>query len=334
MAAKAPIVMSPDVLDLSHHNVVKSLAKAKAAGIKAVIHKATQGISYVDPSYAGRRKAASENGLLWGAYHFADDQDVAKQVEHFLEVAQPDADTLLALDWEPNGNHTMTLSQAKEFLRMVHEKTGQKPVLYSGNLIKECLKGKADAFLCGHRLWLAQYGPKAVMPPGWKSYFFWQYTGDGIGSEPHEIDGITTKGVDLNVFGGVDLDAEWAPVHAEPAPAKPFPTARSESVEPGKPAPVVKTAYGSRTAWAQICAVVAMVCGFITDYLRDAFDWVMWALGILPSVADDARQALSPAQEMGEWFHLNTKSIAITVAGVAILVSFIRHLDLKRKAGS
>jgi lysozyme len=192
-------IMSPTLVDLSHHNVVSNFAKAKGAGIRAVIHKATQGTKYVDPSYLGRRKSAAENSLMWGAYHFADDRDASTQVEHFLEIAQPEADTLLALDWEPNGNHTMTLDEAKEFLRLVHEKTGQKPVLYSGNLLKECLKGKADPFLCGHRLWLAQYGPKAVLPPGWKSYWLWQYTGDGIGSAPHEIDGIASKGIDRSV---------------------------------------------------------------------------------------------------------------------------------------
>lgn len=137
----------------------------------------------------------------------------------------------------------------------------------------------------------------------------------------------------LKVVAEKDADVREAlgerPEVETPAPAAPgFPKA------PAAPPPVVKTVAGSRTLWAQITLVVGGICGVLTDYLRDAFDWVMWALGILPSVADDARQALSPAQEMGEWFHLNTKSIAITVAGVAILVSFVRHLDLKRKAGS
>jgi lysozyme len=206
--------MNPTVVDLSHHNVVRSFDKAKAAGIKAVIHKATQGTAYVDRFYAVRREAALESGLLWGAYHFADEQDVGAQVAHFLSIARPGKNTLLALDWEPNGSHTMSLAQAKDFLRLVHEKTGQKPVLYSGNLVKECLKGQTDPFLCSHRLWLAQYGPKAVLPPGFTNYWLWQYTGDGVGREPHEIDGIPSKGLDLSIFGGKDMAAEWAPVEA------------------------------------------------------------------------------------------------------------------------
>ena len=37
------------IVDLSHHNGNVNLAQAKAPGIVGVIHKATQGTSYVDP---------------------------------------------------------------------------------------------------------------------------------------------------------------------------------------------------------------------------------------------------------------------------------------------
>ena len=39
-------------------------------GIVGVIHKATQGTTYVDETYASRRVEALACGLLWGAYHF------------------------------------------------------------------------------------------------------------------------------------------------------------------------------------------------------------------------------------------------------------------------
>jgi Glycosyl hydrolases family 25 len=43
------------VIDLSHHNGAVDLGKASAAGILAVIHKATQGRTVVDPTYAPNR---------------------------------------------------------------------------------------------------------------------------------------------------------------------------------------------------------------------------------------------------------------------------------------
>ncbi|MDQ3746468.1 MAG: glycoside hydrolase family 25 protein, partial [Acidobacteriota bacterium] len=46
------------VIDLSHHNTVTSFQQVKDAGILGVIHKATEGTSFVDPRYTERRTAA------------------------------------------------------------------------------------------------------------------------------------------------------------------------------------------------------------------------------------------------------------------------------------
>ena len=59
------------IVDLSHHNGDVEFPRAKAAGVVGVIHKATQGTKFVDPTYAKNRKAATDIGLLWGAYHFS-----------------------------------------------------------------------------------------------------------------------------------------------------------------------------------------------------------------------------------------------------------------------
>lgn len=200
---------TPLVADLSHHNTVTSFADVYASGIRGVILKASQGSTNTDATYAQRRKDARWAGLLVGAYHFGDSSTVKNQVSNFLRVSDPDANTLLALDWEPNGRWTMSLDQAKEFLQLVYDRTGQVPVLYSGNLVKETLGDRPDPFLAKHRLWLAQYGPKAVLPKGWDAYWLHQFTGDGQGPGPHEIPGVKDKGVDLNCFGGKDLAAEW-----------------------------------------------------------------------------------------------------------------------------
>jgi lysozyme len=215
--------MKPVVVDVYYRDKVEDFAAMKAAGIRGVIHKATQGTRFVDPLYAKRKEQARAAGLLWGAYHFATGNDVVDQVGHFLEVVGDDPDTLLVLDFEPNpSGSTMTLEQAKEFLRLVALRTGQKPVIYSGSLLKDRLK-RADPFLADHRLWLSEYGPRAVLPPGWSTYWLWQYTGDGKGPGPHEIAGSSTKGIDLSVYAGENLASDWVhkiPLSAPPAPSR------------------------------------------------------------------------------------------------------------------
>lgn len=91
---------TPRVVDISHHNIVKDFALVAAAGIWGVIHKATQGRAYRDPDYAMRRKAATNAGLLWGAYHFNTGDAVELQVENFIKTAQPDERRLMVLDYE------------------------------------------------------------------------------------------------------------------------------------------------------------------------------------------------------------------------------------------
>jgi lysozyme len=193
------------VIDLSHHNEKVDFAKVKADGIVGVIHKATQGLTYVDKTYATRRRAALEAGLLWGAYHFGVAGDGSDQADFFLRTVRPDDDVLLVLDYEPNlTGPTMSLDQASEFVEHIAEVMGRWPGLYSGHLIKEQLGGVTtpDPRLSQCFLWLAQYnGPKPLgVPPTFKTWTLWQYT-DGVhGPPPHRVNGVGL--CDRNKFNG------------------------------------------------------------------------------------------------------------------------------------
>lgn len=180
------------VVDISHHNGNIDLGKAKAAGIVGVIHKATQGTSMVDNMYQQNRTKAQAAGLLWGAYHFATLGNGAAQADFFLSKAGADPQTLLVLDFEPNGNSTMTLDQARAFVSRIKDVTGKFPGFYSGSLIKQLLGGKpADPLLSQCFLWLAQYGPAPKnIPATWPTWTMWQYTDGVLGPQPHSVDGI------------------------------------------------------------------------------------------------------------------------------------------------
>lgn len=202
------------VIDVSHHNTVGSFAKVKAAGVIGVIHKATQGSSYVDPTYAKNKGAIKEAGLLLGAYHFGTAGDASAQAEHFLSVVDSDT-ALLVLDLEGNPQgRDMSLLEAEQFVHHMAAETGRYPGLYSGHVIKEILsneriKQAADTELSKCWLWIAQYGPAPLIPTVWSTWTLWQYTDGGAGPDPHEVDGIGR--CDRDYFNGTEdqLTAFW-----------------------------------------------------------------------------------------------------------------------------
>lgn len=216
-------MVTPRVIDISHYNRIASngFQLAAGAGIWGVISKATESTGYVDNTYATNRKAAKAAGMLWGAYHFIKPGNVARQVDHFLLHAAPDAETLLALDWEVAD---VSPAQASEFLSLVAAKTGRKPILYTGHTAKDLLSNRVDAFLGSHRLWLAQYAAKWTVQASWKEPWLWQYSGDNVGLQPHGVPGIfigTKNYCDMNHFGGSreELTQDWAGADATSPPA-------------------------------------------------------------------------------------------------------------------
>jgi len=216
--------IQPRVVDISHHNSVTDLMATAGAGIWGVIHKASQGRAYVDPDYGRRRVAAFNAGLLWGAYHFNTGDPVAAQVDNFLKAAAPGHDTLLVLDFEDNRLSQMSASMAVEFMRLAESRVGRELAIYSGNRLKETidtLSHEDAAYLASRRLWLCQYGKRAILPPHFQKWWLWQYTGDGVGPLPHAVPGIVAGngGLDLNAYEGdrAQLMAEWA--------GQPLPTA-------------------------------------------------------------------------------------------------------------
>jgi lysozyme len=207
--------MDARVIDISHHNDVRDLGMAAASGIWGVIHKASQGRAYADPAYGQHRLAAENAGLLWGAYHFNTGDDPATQVDWFLRCAEPDESTLMVLDYEDNRLSQMNIHQAVAFLRLLEKRMGRKGAIYSGNRLKETIGNlSSDDFdyLTSHRLWLAQYSAVARLPNGFRNWWLWQFTGDGVGPPPHHIPGIAGGGIDINTYAGnkSQLELEWA----------------------------------------------------------------------------------------------------------------------------
>jgi lysozyme len=183
--------LTRSVIDVSHWEYPIDFNKVAADGIVAVIAKATQGACGIDETYASYKEAAAPYKLLWGSYHFGTGSEVDVQVEHYLSTTKPNDFELVCLDFQPNPNGpTMTLVQARDFVVLLQDRIGRYPVLYGGYWLKESLDGRVDDLLTKCPLWLAQYGPKPVLPVGWKKYTLWQYTDGQEGSPPHTVSGI------------------------------------------------------------------------------------------------------------------------------------------------
>jgi lysozyme len=213
------------VVNLSHYDMMQpDFAAMRNQGIVGVIHESSYPRFVRDAKYSGRQQAAVRAGLLWGAYHFADSSNGARQADHFLDVVagswrRADAgsrpnEVLLVLDFEKNNHYpggTMGVDQAVAFIERVHERTGKYPGVYSGEYrIRDVLNSRnvtaaQKRTLTNCWLWVANYHyqPENVAP--WQKWDLWQYTGDGVcdlprGAFPKSIANI--RNAERNVFRG------------------------------------------------------------------------------------------------------------------------------------
>lgn len=201
------------VIDISHHNSIQDFAKVKQSGICGVIHKATQGHHYTDPTFASNTLSAQKAGLHVGAYHFGNGDDAGTQADHFLAVAGNN--TLLALDFEAYADNQMSLAQAETFIDKIHKATGRYPGLYTGSAFIQSTLANAgisqanQTILSQCWLWLAEYADTPVLPKIWPAWTLWQYTDGNHGPQPHTVDGIGP--CDREQFNGsqAQLEAFW-----------------------------------------------------------------------------------------------------------------------------
>jgi lysozyme len=205
-------------IDISHWQGFPDFAKVKAAGVIAMIHKATEGTSYTDPNRAKNCANAIKAGIAVCCYHWIKPGNAAAQMQYFLSVVDPQPGERVVIDYEEDGCTLADLHEAVNTL--VADPRELQITVYSGHLLKEQLGSNDDLFLgLNTDLWLAQYTtgtpswPEATYP----SWTLWQY------SETGTLDGIDGTAVDLNRFNGSDQELlDWiSPTAVEPIPPKP-----------------------------------------------------------------------------------------------------------------
>lgn len=205
----------PIVVDLSHHNPTPDWAMLKAGGIVGVIHKATEGTGYTDPTLFKRMSAAKAAGLLTATYHFMRPGKLAQQIDFYLKTIDPVPGERVVLDHEDAGVSVNDLAYAVAHL--IEQRPDLQVTIYSGHLIKEQLGQGYNGMLAGQTsLWIAQYTTAAApsWPKGtWPAWSLWQYTDHAT------VPGISA-GVDGNRWNGSeDALIKWLSPAGTPAPA-------------------------------------------------------------------------------------------------------------------
>jgi lysozyme len=166
-----------------------------------IICKATEGVTYTDPDFSSNWLNIQSKGYVRGAYHFYHcDDSPEQQVEHYLAVVG----TLLATDFPPivdfeelsidQGINKATIQpNLLQFLTLLEQKTGRKPLLYTDNNTANTYL--TDTAFANYNLWIADYNLTITLPTVWKSktWTLWQK------SENYKLDGNTN---DYDVFNG------------------------------------------------------------------------------------------------------------------------------------
>ncbi|WP_312693511.1 glycoside hydrolase family 25 protein [Caproiciproducens sp.] len=187
-------------IDIAHFQGNPNFAKVKAAGIRFVMLKATEGVNYIDPCFKTNAAAATAAGLPIGVYHFLRAGSVADQVRDCLAAIKPYKITWpVAVDVE----HAELLALGRDKLTdMVLDfcarikAAGYQPMVYSnynwlyGSKMLDVDRIKA----AGIPIWMAWYSNATPDNTDRSSLCdMWQYASDG------KVDGITSNGLDMDV---------------------------------------------------------------------------------------------------------------------------------------
>lgn len=184
-------------IDISHHQGKIEWVKIREWSGKKICFvyiKATEGASYVDKTYNTNLKGAKDNNLLVGSYHyFRTTSSVRNQFENFIKHVDKDKQDLIPLidvEEKKNWNNAEFHKNFQEFLNLVENHFGAKPIIYTVNSFYNIyLSGKYKSY---HFL-IGRYGEN---PPNMKdktSWTIWQFTETG------KVDGIIPH-VDIDVL--------------------------------------------------------------------------------------------------------------------------------------
>lgn len=120
--------MSMKFIDISNWQAGLNVASVvKNGGLGAVIVKATEGVGFVDKSCDGFVQQCISNGIRFGFYHFARNNDATAEAEFFRKnTTGYEGKGIPVLDWEDG----QSIAWVNKFVERYHELTGVWPWVY------------------------------------------------------------------------------------------------------------------------------------------------------------------------------------------------------------
>lgn len=184
------------IIDLSSNNGPVDWHRLRNAGVDGAMLKASEGVTWNDPTFDQRRKSAHAVGVHVGGYHYArpHENDPVLEANHFCNIVGHLAhgDLLPALDLEEGAGSPDFFDWIVKFNHRVEQKLGRYPLFYSYPFYIAQLKLPRPV---GSGLWLASYGRNdgkdygAQVPAPWKRWLMHQFTSNAtVGGAPGHVD--------------------------------------------------------------------------------------------------------------------------------------------------
>ncbi|MDB5284976.1 MAG: glycoside hydrolase family 25 [Bacteroidota bacterium] len=206
-------------VDVSHYDSdppygTINWVQAKTAGKTFAFCKATEGVTYTDPSFVTNISGGNIAGVVMGAYHFArpETNTAINEANYFLSKASSYIGAgylppVLDLE-DPSGtplssfftSNALTM-WVQDWMSTVENATGVAPVIYTNGTYASYLNSSLNTY----GLWTADPDGSATAAPNaahlgvWTTWLFKQYSWTGTVSG---IGGNSSAQVDLDVYHG------------------------------------------------------------------------------------------------------------------------------------
>jgi GH25 family lysozyme M1 (1,4-beta-N-acetylmuramidase) len=190
-ALAAPALARVPGVDVSKYQGRIDWRAVATTPVRFAVLRATLGNDYRDGRYVHNVAGARRNGLTVGAYHYAKPGlarwDPRVEADHFLDVIGLRAgDVIPVLDIEETGGlgPRQLRTWASAWLERVHERTGVRAMIYSGNFFwRGFMRNTASFARRNHPLWVAHWYVGAPDVPahrwGGRGYTIWQWSAVG-----------------------------------------------------------------------------------------------------------------------------------------------------------
>ena len=199
-------------VDVSHYDGSIDWTQVATAGISFGYAKATEGTTFIDPSFQTNFAAMKAAGVKRGAYlFFRPRADPTAQVNFFLSTLLKNGftsgDLIPVIDVEVTDglSSAVLASNLQMAANTIQAALGVSPVIYSSAVFWNGSVG-STAF-GGDPLWVANWAVNCPnIPLGWSTWTLWQYADNGtVSGIPSSVDLDQSNGPTLPIYNVASL---------------------------------------------------------------------------------------------------------------------------------